>query len=924
MADVKKTIYKDPPGKKADPVDELFDLLPDAPNDAEALFNDAPEAAQPMKPGNGPVQFRFRTNRDIGDYTPNITGATKPAPDDANAVPENYPQKRSGPLYDKTDSAAEGAFQGMSVGLGDELAGILGKVGIGTTPKSAAARAAEEDTPSQGFVDGLKKFVIDRDADYERTRDSARKSRDIAKQENPASYASGHLGGTIATGVATAPFGSPAAVGMSMGAAGGVGNSDAPLMSTDTLKSGVVGGGMGGLFGKAGQVAPIATAIGGAGLGFGTAAFGDKLGMDKADRIEAGLGGLLSAGAAGLGFLGQRAQNLNNRARKQIESRLVDADAVEGADINRRRDRSLAAMDKENEASKKAGLKKFEAISKRIEEQSPDKPTAHIEQAEVDPIKFIDDEAKALAAKEKPYFDAEQAAGKEKAARFQAALKERQKGRQTDDKAVVKSFQQAEKNQDNADAALVQAFQNAERPAAGGGGGSSPDAIAAFEANIPARVQGKLDAEYQAVLNRFNTLKALGKEIPSELADRVKAIESRYEMNSPEFFDRYLGDWEGKAANYRAELEAELANMKGRGGPSPSGRDTEVSPPGALSADTEVSSPPQHEGAVPMHGRDADIAMLRAQLDVPSEADVDPRIAARAPALAERDQQFVDAKNKAIDKLLGLQESEPGEKLDFSKLLSKSEQKQIAKNVGVDPRAKPGKHPKSPMHNRIDYEMYQDRTPANQSTSPVTEEPSTNPLGTVNPRKTRYDADFYKGPPVEPDFKDSPISNAMWKKVSGAAVRDEDLSHDQRAAEYWRKQAFSDSTRSLEEPKAAAPKYEEPVPMSQRVQEVVDKGGRAPNVIPEVEMLGGGRSPLKALLSGVDYARDPAVQARVFGRLQKALEAHPNLYKKYAPFIQQGAAEGLVGLSNRIQYLMSSDPEFSLAVSEIGVEERKP
>ena len=146
----------------------------------------------------------------------------------------------AGNKYSELESAGRGALQGASLGFADEATGAV-KAGIGAL---------------QGEKPSLKEL-------YKQYRDIERKKNDEAQAQNPKSYMAGNIGGGVATAFIPglniakgATLGSAALKAGAIGAAAGLGSSDAPDIQGDvvnTVVGGALGAGMGALGQKVGQ-----------------------------------------------------------------------------------------------------------------------------------------------------------------------------------------------------------------------------------------------------------------------------------------------------------------------------------------------------------------------------------------------------------------------------------------------------------------------------------------------------------------------------------------------------------------------------------------------------------------------------------------------------------------------------------------------
>lgn len=137
------------------------------------------------------------------------------------------------PDVSKLESLARGGAQGLSLGFADEITGA-GETGLDLLTGDASVR----DIVTQ----------------YLKNRDESRAAYKTAKEANPGTYLAGQIGGgaigALATpGLTAGKLGAVALKTGAMGAAQGVGESDADLLSAETAKQALMSGGMGAAFG---------------------------------------------------------------------------------------------------------------------------------------------------------------------------------------------------------------------------------------------------------------------------------------------------------------------------------------------------------------------------------------------------------------------------------------------------------------------------------------------------------------------------------------------------------------------------------------------------------------------------------------------------------------------------------------------------
>lgn len=192
------------------------------------------------------------------------------------------------------ESAGRGALQGVSLGFGDEIYG---------------GGKALFDALNEGDLSDLE-------GRYRSERDAVRKANAAAEEANPTAYTGGNIAGSVATSFVpglniakAATLGGRVALGAGLGAAAGLGNSDADVTqgevgqaALDTAKGAALGGGL--VAGGEKLVAPAARFIGGKAkdampvLSNAAAWTGDKLAQSAAAPASEARGGLLDLGMA--------------------------------------------------------------------------------------------------------------------------------------------------------------------------------------------------------------------------------------------------------------------------------------------------------------------------------------------------------------------------------------------------------------------------------------------------------------------------------------------------------------------------------------------------------------------------------------------------------------------------------------------------
>lgn len=705
-----------------------------------------------------------------------------------------------------------------------------------------------------------------------------REDRDLGRKANPKIAAAFNTAGDLASdwalrlmtfGASDTPAGQAI-----LGGITGAGASDEPLFSTKTGLMTAGGAGMGLAFGKLGKRYPKATSAVLSMLGLGAAGLGgiqDSEGkpiMDEADRWQmggTGAAGAVSAISSLVHGAGKGAGKVAKGALEQLETPLRAKDVGVAEELNAANDAKSALLDK-----------------------------------------------------------ATSSAGKEKIAKFKKRLLGKKQELKADDKAVRQAFKESLTKEAAENKATVEAFQASERgpaPAAG----ASPDEIAAFEASIPARVQGKQDADYQAVLNRYQTQKSLGHEIDPEVETRVQAIIDRYEKNSPGFYKRFLYDWEQNGAKHQADLMAELNAMKGgsAAGPRPT---TAVGIPSAAKADTQVSGRPTTKMQPPPE-------LAKAQQEAAQELDI-PFVRVKPgteeyPELFAKAKADVDSENLHVKNLLGLEEPEFGFQPEPARLLSDKEKDIVAKNTGVlSVNGEPMRFSRPPdppsdarMRNAAEVDAF-DRG------SNLPPEPGT--PGLAPDRKSKvgdtpgegYKPEFFTESAPDPDFLDSPISNADWARIN--KTPSSPAEPREPAPMFWEKSVPVEAP-STNTPRAERHIAENAPALKQKVKDAAKLGALSG---------GAAMTPAGMLLHGVSGAAegvglgsvsgavgnvgrlmvtDPAARAYVMGKIERMLTKAPQLSEKYGRFLTTAAQGPAAGLSARLVYLLQSSPEFAAA-----------
>lgn len=682
-----------------------------------------------------------------------------------------------------------------------------------------------------------------------------REQRAVSRKENPGTAAIANLTGGLASdyvlnSATGGAFANPAGQAL-LGGVTGAGFSEGPLLSTETAGKTALGTLLGYGLGKAGQKYPAGTGGVMALLGLGGAAAGGIKGEDgqpllsTEDRWQLGTTGVAAGSAA-------------------LASKLM---------------RPVA----------NAAGKSLQGAKNEIEAPLRAKNVARAEGLASDNDKEIAEVEKGLVA-----------AGKDKIRKFKKLVLQKQRGLKEDDESMTGALEAQAAKQEAADKASVEAFQASERGPAKTE--ASADKIAEFEASIPARVEGKENADYQAVLNRYLTNKQLGHEIPPEVEAQVQAIRSRYEKNSPGFWEKYLYNWKQNGEKYKQELMDELASMKGASSAS-EGPTTAVGTPKAINPDTGVTGRPPAMKPPP----DLDQAQEAAanELKIPFEGP-DPRFEkhpGKYPEALAFQQSAADENNLAMKQALGMAEA-PGLKPDPARLLSDAEKDVVSKNLGTKARfVSPPRPPKDATLRNVD-ELRAYERGSNLPPEPGTNAGSPGRQGKAASGGEDYPKEFFEGAPPEPDFFDSPISNDAWKRLNQGAPLAEASSNTPRA----------DMSLAENLPQTKA-KLWNAAKMGAFTGGVPGAGTGA--AVMGVKGAGAGASggAIAGAMANVGRlaSKDPASRAYLMDKVQRVFSIVPDFNDKYGRFLAAGSQGPAQDLVTRIQFLMAQDPEFAAA-----------
>jgi hypothetical protein len=375
-------------------VDELFDSLPDAPaeggSEADALFAATPDDA-PAPELNQDWGDAKRTPASRGDdrgwFTKLIHPSSKFTLDaEGNAV-STEPQ---GALKTTAQQFSNGSMRGFF----DEAAG----------------KTYENVNAMRDMVGGVPLDEVEsrREGNYLHGRDTARQDSLKQRDERPGLSAASSLAGAAAGTVATG--------GKNLGIDGmltGLGNSDADLVNGgagEWAKAGgqmAAGGLLGKYLGKAARAAPVKTGLAGTGLLGGAAAFGDEIGMSKADRLEA-LFGSMASGISTAGAVASKARNfVGDKYSKKAGAAMGEALEGRQADLGKAESK-LQDLGDERGVRLNAKAKQMEAeiASRNVQGQAQDEAVAmkaaadnqaKLERANKEAQRLIREEARLVA-----------------------------------------------------------------------------------------------------------------------------------------------------------------------------------------------------------------------------------------------------------------------------------------------------------------------------------------------------------------------------------------------------------------------------------------------------------------------------------------------------------------------------------------------
>ncbi|AAK94392.1 virion structural protein [Myxococcus phage Mx8] len=188
-------------------------------------------------------------------------------------VPEPSPTARR--QIGRTRAGALGFAQGGTLGFADEIGGLIGRTFV---PESSvrlgeAARPLATDTPEERAAKVEARASQLNPSSYELVRDAVRNEADEAREQQPGAFITGQVLGGLATapvtpGAGAASLGQLVRTGAVMGAASGLGDSNADLSRgeydraiLDTALGGATGAAGGAVGYGVGQAAPVVARV---------------------------------------------------------------------------------------------------------------------------------------------------------------------------------------------------------------------------------------------------------------------------------------------------------------------------------------------------------------------------------------------------------------------------------------------------------------------------------------------------------------------------------------------------------------------------------------------------------------------------------------------------------------------------------------
>lgn len=591
---------------------------------------------------------------------PRIHGATKPPPEDLNDLPSTPPREKDGAI----SAGLRGFTQHLTGGYGDEIQAAIGTALPDFGSKSYGYPIGDDEDPDDlSFLDKVQRR-------YKNERTNARRGRDIAKKDQPAAYglsgAAGATANALGAGVLTGglAFTPPGAA--VLGGLVGAGNSDAPLFSQETANTAEDAAMLSGLTAGFGNAFPIAASLLGGGAGAGLALFGDRLGMDEADRWMAGaggaaglLGGTAAAGNRAKTYVANKTGEAAQRARGEVKTKLEAKDAKLGAQ-----------MDAEDAVSRTANLKKFDKQAAELEAQQGVQPEAK---------KFVTDEHAAAfkqrRADERELDAAMTAAGKEKLGAFDDVINE----------AGSKRIKAGELHDDyTVDAMRKQEAKQITRAA---------EQAAAEGADPHARAVSALGHKAKEFYAGIRTQLGLGQKLSQEQQDALAVLHPDFEAR----LNSLAGEFkEGKGALLErlvAQFEAEAAGQvapKWKPGTKPVTPQTEIGVPSPEMLESAMKPKPNPRAQL---SYDEQIQLAKeAGVEFPPPPPTDEAWSKYKPEAQDREwdvaNQFHAERDRdrriAMERALDIIQRDPGETPDLKSLVSPNERSAIAKRLGKD------------------------------------------------------------------------------------------------------------------------------------------------------------------------------------------------------------------------------------------------
>lgn len=832
-----------------------------------------------------PLKYGRKTVKSGGPRINDPLPADHPMAKQSDA--RNWKQEKMGVLA----GAAHGGAKGITLGTADEIAAGVGATAnqldrlfqdIGLSDPEpqvmdALGGVPERPTFSEDLSEQLSQL---------RTQDKR------AMTDQPLAYAGSELAGdalaNVGLGIATGGASWTPQGQMLVGAVSGAGNSEEDSFG-GIAKDSATSAGMSGAFGLAGRHAP--KLLSAAALGAG--AFGHHLGLSDKDRIQLAMGG-----GSGLvtNTLGKYFGNKNRSAVGEMTdeaAKAVDAQDQIWKDAE-------AKLLKETEASKKEGLKSFDAMAERRKADAAAKLKAE-QKDKAELIKKADTWHGEFADADKQYTKALEAEGKKAQRGLEAELKmearRKQMSQKEADKAVVDAFEAGEaqklaandnmsRAQDESDAALIDAFlaEEAAKKRA-----LSP--VASPDEDIDASALGLLGNEAQEAYRYLRSKDPLGLNLDEKARAGVQALLPDYEANANAKLASFA---EGKEAALQRIKEKLLAERQAKAaGPRLDSEGTQV-----IAADPEIIAAhrARAEGLPDLSNPDKTIERGPLPEATLKPVTPDPRVSLGT--------ETVDAiaRSRGIDPaVLGKNDVKPADFLTEA-IKQRIAEETTPKHFGFRNKGKqdmPSTSLEATGAERPGARGPRYEKEARYSAGPESLDMETMPDGSMMPKEnffspTEKDLPWPKEllgpePKTEPTLQALPVDTARFAADAPIRLPDEDFS--------WPKEV------------GLAP---EPKTREQRINEMVAERRSPGNMLPglrkaALERVLKGRG---ALAAGIGALHDPALRANVTGILAR-LTTFPDFSARYGRILADDAERGGKTVFEKVKELLEKDPEFA-------------